>query len=716
MGGNDTIEAERARIGQGRFKEAASSRDPQPLINRLLEIGLDDDRLEELAELVRNDGSLIFQRADTKGQATRDAFLDALRTAIATNAPELSQSTLDGAIATIRIAERGHQLILGALARAKISTRSQPVRLGAAVARSEARLAELRGMIQDALAKGANLVVPGGVPLADPTGRPISADALMTSIVEGLGGTLKMEGHAERLFGKSGVLELPALPAISENDVELSAASEALGMAWLRWERFHQKARTLDQDVDELTGVSRPAGCPDTITTVFARGEVLNLPDWIANERALDRENISHSDLLASTSVAARAAGIDGPVPLPPAAWISSEEVSHCLALSEAIGYEVAKDYERPGGLRLVQWIRGYSALVAWAQKQAETGQRILHTTERALADLLGRLALTEAEATTFLNAVSFGRSSRDLFDAPIVRTKQGWLVIGAAVSSPRLARIIPSLLSSKDIQLKRKGSAFEQRVLEFLKGQGLDARQVKVFRDGAEYQFDALVPWGDKLLLLECKNHGLSGNDPVRARHFLQGLAEDIEQVQRLANGLVQWPKIVTNEFGPGAANLEIVPILLQNETFNLPGPQEGVYIYDWSALTRFFEAGWFRVAHDHKIKDTVTFRNRVAIKRIWQGDKPTAEDLLAELAEPHQIVVLAAHARTDQTGFQIDEQTYVIDWVTTRLPMTIDTMVEAVGGSVEAVRATLKAVDDQIIAAKAKLAEEKRQEDGDV
>jgi hypothetical protein len=244
--------------------------------------------------------------------------------------------------------------------------------------------------------------------------------------------------------------------------------------------------------------------------------------------------------------------------------------------------------------------------------------------------------------------------------------------------------------------------------VLDFLRDQGLDARPVRVFRDRAEYQYDALVPWGGKLLLIECKNHGLSGNDPVRAHHFLQGLEEDIEQVQRLAGGLAQWPEIVTDEFGPGAADLEVVPILLQNETFNLPGPQDGVYVYDWSALTRFFEAGWFRVSHDHKLKDNITVRNRVAVKRIWGGEKPTAEDLLSELIEPHQIQVLAAHAHVHQTGFQIDEQTYVFDWATTRVPMTTETMVEAVGGSVEAVRATLKAVDDQILAAKAKLAED--------
>jgi hypothetical protein len=442
MAAQTTMEIERARIGQGRFKASVKACNPQPLIERLREIGLDEERVEELAELVRHEGSLIFQRADPNGQATRDAFLDALRKTIAIDAPGLPLKALDGAIATVRRAERGHHLILAALAKAEISTRLQPVRVGAAVARAEERLVELRQMIHDALVEAKKLVVPGGVPLADPAGRPVSADAMMTVIVEGLGGTLKMEGHAEKLFGKAGLLELPALPdEISEDDVALSGLSEALGMAWLRWERFHQKARMLDQDIEELTGADRPEGCPEVITTVFTRGELVNLPDWIANERALDRENISHTDLLVSTSVATQAAGIDGAVPLPPAAWISSEEVSHCLALSEAIGYEVVKDEERPGGLRLVQWIRGYSALTAWAERQAEAGQRILHTTKGELIDLLTRLALAEEEATTFLDAVSFGRGSRDLFDAPIIRTEHGWLVIGASNTGEPAAR-----------------------------------------------------------------------------------------------------------------------------------------------------------------------------------------------------------------------------------------------------------------------------------
>ena len=39
--------------------------------------------------------------------------------------------------------------------------------------------------------------------------------------------------------------------------------------------------------------------------------------------------------------------------------------------------------------------------------------------------------------------------------------------------------------------------------------------------RDGEEYEFDAIVPWGDYVFLFECKNGTLSGNNIVPAYYF---------------------------------------------------------------------------------------------------------------------------------------------------------------------------------------------------
>lgn len=72
------IDDERERIGRTLFCDAANKRDPAPIIARLAEIGVDGERIDELAELVRHAGALIQQRPDPAGQARRDNFLDEL--------------------------------------------------------------------------------------------------------------------------------------------------------------------------------------------------------------------------------------------------------------------------------------------------------------------------------------------------------------------------------------------------------------------------------------------------------------------------------------------------------------------------------------------------------------------------------------------------------------------------------------------------------------
>jgi len=601
--------AEREKIGQTLFKAAVGARDAGPLVKRLGQIDVDDDRVAELANLIRHAGALILQRPSASDQAARDGFLTDLRDALAARAPGLDLESFDVAVTAVGRAEEGYFRILSALDRCEISARPAEARLSAGLTQGERRLDELQRLIQDALASGAQFSIPGGVALTDDNGQPRSPDALMTSVIEGLAGFLKMEGYKGGLFTKGGWIELPALPDASEEDLSLYFPCEQLGMIWQRWELLHQKALYGGQSIDLLAGDTLPNDCPSQITEVFARRADANFVDWAANERALDREGISHRDLITTTNVEAKAKGISGPVSALPAAWITDAEVAQALSLSEALGFEIAADTALHGGLRLTEWVRGYCALAAWVDSRSKTAGQLLRTSRDELFALLTRLSFTEDRAGTFLDAVSFGRKSRDLWDAPIVRTKTDWLVVSAGVYAQRLAKIIPSLLATRDVQIKRKGLAFEARVLEFLKGRGLDARAVTVKRDGAEYQYDALVRWGDKLLLLECKNKGLSGNDPVQAYHFLLGLEEDVEQVHRLVQGLETWPEIVIDAFGVDVAGLTIVPVLLQNETFQVAGPFNGVYIYDWSALTRFFEAPHFRWAHQHQIAPTRPF-----------------------------------------------------------------------------------------------------------
>jgi len=341
--------AEREKIGQTLFKAAVGARDAGPLVKRLGQIDVDDDRVAELANLIRHAGALILQRPSASDQAARDGFLTDLRDALAARAPGLDLESFDVAVTAVGRAEEGYFRILSALDRCEISARPAEARLSA-------------GLTQ-----------------------PRSPDALMTSVIEGLAGFLKMEGYKGGLFTKGGWIELPALPDASEEDLSLYFPCEQLGMIWQRWELLHQKALYGGQSIDLLAGDTLPNDCPSQITEVFARRADANFVDWAANERALDREGISHRDLITTTNVEAKAKGISGPVSALPAAWITDAEVAQALSLSEALGFEIAADTALHGGLRLTEWVRGYCALAAWVDSRSKTAGQLLRTSRDEL-------------------------------------------------------------------------------------------------------------------------------------------------------------------------------------------------------------------------------------------------------------------------------------------------------------------------------------------
>ncbi len=169
--------------------------------------------------------------------------------------------------------------------------------------------------------------MPGGVTLTDENGKPRSADALLTAVVEGLSGFLKMEAYKGRLFTKAGWVELPPLPVTTVEDLGLYGACEALGISWQRWELLHQKALFGDQAIEVLDGPALPPNCRRWLPN-FHRPSNANFVDWAANERALDREGIAHFDLVTTTDVQTIAKDISGTVAALPTEWISGQEVA----------------------------------------------------------------------------------------------------------------------------------------------------------------------------------------------------------------------------------------------------------------------------------------------------------------------------------------------------------------------------------------------------
>jgi hypothetical protein len=274
------------------------------------------------------------------------------------------------------------------------------------------------------------------------------------------------------------------------------------------------------------------------------------------------------------------------------------------------------------------------------------------------LLKTLMEVGLDATKAAHFLDAATFRSTSRDLFDAPLLQLIGGQkLLFSPAVLGQNHAMVLLSVLSKREITFEQKGKAFEARVLSMLKKNGLDARGFEITRDKEVFEFDVLAPWDDFVFVFECKNRGLPRDQPMRIHHFTQEIRSQITQVKRLVEALHRWPDILNDGFGRDLSGKTIIPCILNNLPYARTGDLDGVFFYDYSALGRFFQSSQLNIKAVYNAGGDAKLFKKIGTARIWQGDTPTAADLVAELKDPIQLRILKHHTTDGQPMFGLAE-----------------------------------------------------------
>jgi Nuclease-related domain len=294
---------------------------------------------------------------------------------------------------------------------------------------------------------------------------------------------------------------------------------------------------------------------------------------------------------------------IDGPAKLPPDDLVSPEEGHAGVSLSEILGYSIVDDMKRPGGLRLLEWVRGYAVLKELGQERAHKEKAsgddfAVVFSEAQLLDIFERCGLERAIAARFIELTLLHKSSRDMFDCPLVRLQDGNIFLFApAVIDVNIPLAVLSNLSNRSEELSRKGKAFEAHIRDVFRRNNIEVFAFKATRNGQEYEYDAVVVWGDYIFVFECKNRTLSGNDPAQTYYFDLEVYGQARQAARLANALAQYPDIVEKEIGVRHVGKKVIPCVLHSLPYSRLDPIDGVYFTDASTLTRFLQQEYFRV-----------------------------------------------------------------------------------------------------------------------
>jgi hypothetical protein len=141
----------------------------------------------------------------------------------------------------------------------------------------------------------------------------------------------------------------------------------------------------------------------------------------------------------------------------------------------------------------------------------------------------------------------------------------------------------------------------------------------------------------------------------------------------------LERHPDILTEQFGPETADKKIVPCVLNSLPFSMPGMQDGVYFTDWSVIRRFFQGRYIHAKTMHRLTDQAKLMHRSAVRSLWQGEEPSADDLIRALEDPLQVDLVAKHTRVHESTFPIDPETIVLSREFMRENTTTDSFSEA-------------------------------------
>lgn len=645
----------------------------------------DDEMAVRLMARIKRATSLIMPRHDAKREGRRTQFLADVRNALVVSGGAKRAEAFDFVVERLKLAEEGYRRILAALALTDYAKLPPEVRIWAALSRGVDQAILTRQELHEQIARQ-KPVMAQSLSLRDPFGRPVSADALRDAVIVSAAATLNIEGRMEKWLHADDVFVIPAQVAVTEEDVFKAGSNEYLSLIWRNWKSLEERVRFLGGRLTVRTRPNLPERFPGELDVLYEAVETPDVFDlWVSQYRLNDGSAQSYLQLLGHDIVQGRAVDIDIGARLPPHAWLDHEEAVAFGSLSDTLGYPITEELQEIGGLTMVEWLRGFVVLSVLAERQIgeRHGERNLWLPRFKRADLqnvLIRNGLTTQKANAFINEARFRSSSVDLYDAPLIECADGALVgFGPALVGTNHAGVLLSIFARKAVEFRGKGAGFENKVLELLQDEGLKAAGYKTSRNAEEFEYDAMLLWGSYLFVFECKNRSLPNDSAVRGMNFLREAGKQIRQVTRLCNAISQWPEIVEAALGEPLNGRTIVPVVLNNLPYARFGPSEGVFFYDYQALSRFFlsRSLGFKSGRGRTGESV----GQIDVTRIWRGSKPEAEDLMAQIQESIQLHFNRELTRVSEFSFQLDARAAATEQRLYREDMTPDTIARIAG-----------------------------------
>lgn len=600
---------------------------------------------EILIERIKFTGKLIEQRKNPKLQKTKADFktnvIDFVKNSGSKEDLEELTQHFDGA----PFIEEGFEGIFETLHGLPIQKLTDSEQIWSVIEWMAKSCKDIAQLVQKDLGSVKQVFDPVAHQITDAHGNNFRPDAVIPNIVDTLSNTLLMYGHTKSWFDSNGVLIIPTKVNAPPEFLSMAESLAILGHSFSLLESSDERWRFFGGTVSkEMAPVQDPSGRKSEISCI--RFDCSNedyeyqIIDSVANERLNRLILQAYTKLHTEMQWQKLIVPIKNNPPMPPKAYISDVEIHTIMSLSLALHIEVINDTTQYKGLTLIEWTRCFSWLREFICNFQGSESTILLISKEDIIKGLESVGIAVSSAEAFLKHATFSKISGDLFDSPLLLCKDGrYAACPQQLAVTNLPRSLLSLLSSLDVVFDKKGIALEKQVQSLFGENKIPCKGFKYKINNDEFEFDAVAVWDRKIFLFECKNRSLSGSKPSRCFKVVKEMAEAINQIRRLEKALNDHPQFLLQQFGI-TPPFEIIPCILNGLPFSMSGKRgKGAYIYDFSALSRFFEEGTIYIAMPASLGKNATLMVRRHMARLWAGDKPCADDLIKQLENPWQV-----------------------------------------------------------------------------
>lgn len=631
-------------LDQDKVKKALKGLDWLALRHQLEIVELTEKNLQVVLMMVLRSDSMVRRRPGDDG-TKRDHLLTELQGYLQGNGLDEAASTVVELHKVFRYIDKGYVAILSEEVKLQFSSLSPEKRVSAILSYL-ARVGKLIRLDNERAMAEAKVISPNLI-IKDVTGTIYNPNATYHGLTLAATDALQLEGYRHSYFDAAGELVLPAPVPVSQTDEAAAELKLINAGVWRRWKTADERHRLLGARLEELTPPQLPewvssfTECEKIVTAFeFQPGSEFERLDAIATERFDARMVQTFQEMLLGTNLRKIVAPSSAQkVGLPPDGVVSVDEGHAGTMLGQFLGLRL--DQTKAGSLLLSERLRGYAVLKLLVESFVEADGSYFPVLTRAkIQGELLRCGLSSSSADNFIKAATFNRSSRDMYDQPMIRLSNGsYLLFGFSLIASDLVKLMISSLENAKLSLQKRGPAFEKHVIKLLRDQDFDAKTLKVKRGipkKVEYDYDVTFVWGDYVFFMECKNRGIPFGNPIALANFENELDEHADQVKRLRQALVDYPDIITVEY-PQAIGKKPVFCVVFSLPFSM-GYQDGVYYIDESLLGRFFKPGGSLGKEVGRARPGEP-RYRIELARLWAGDVPTPEDFIRYMENPPQL-----------------------------------------------------------------------------